>query len=161
VPRGFNAQIAVDLFLTTIARRGWDSAADAWRGIATTLLTCELWAGKREGYIPFHDTIIHRESNDFVISAEGDPNETVLASRRLGAYLAAQLEVPFTDICAEIGTFVRVPVIRAMQPNNPMGHGFRSIGAAFLERFGDKGLIYEEEVVSWDSAAWCEPSCEH
>lgn len=146
MPRGKNAQIAVDLFLGTLANRGWDSAADAWRGIATTLLTCELWASKREGYIPFHDTIVHREANDFVISPEGEPNQTIQASRRLGAYLAEQINVPIEDICATIGTFYRVPAIRVMQPNNPMGHAFRSLGAAFLERFGDGGITYDEEV---------------
>jgi hypothetical protein len=146
VPRGKNAQIAVDLFLETITRCGWDTARDAWRGIATTLLTCELWTSKREGYSPFFDTIIYRESNDFVISPEGEPNETIVSSRRLGGYLAKELGVPVEDLCKTIGTYARVPVIRTQQPHNLLGHGFRSIGVVFLERYGDPEITYHEEM---------------
>jgi hypothetical protein len=150
VARGRNAQIAADLFLETLTERGWDSAQNAWRAIATALLTCELWVSKREGYTSFHDAIIHRESNDFLISPTGEPNATLAASRRLGVYLAAELGVPLADLCTTIGAYARLPQIRNQQPHNLLGHAFRSISTDFLRRFGDEEVTYHEEVDAHD-----------
>ena len=144
--RGKNAQIAVDLFLKTIVENDWDTAQDAWRGIATTYMTCELWTGKRDGYVSFHNTIVHRESNDYKVLKSGSLNGTIQASQRLGKYLAGELGVPVDEICATIGTYWRQPRIRTLQPHNLLGHGFRSMGVAYLQRYGDSDVEYHEEM---------------
>ena len=144
--RGSNAQIAVRLFQESIERHHLD-ADTAWKAIARLLLTCEIWEGKRTGWMPLYERcVVFRESNDFLLSASGEPNEAVRLGRQLAEYLARELAVSPGDLCATIAEYWRLPGIRTMQPHNLVGHAFRSICVAYLERFGDPEVCYEEEV---------------
>lgn len=142
--RSKNAQIAVELFNSLVDENKWD-AETAWRAIATLLLTCELYQPV-QGWVEFHGCIVFRDSNDFRLNAEGEPNEAILASRNLGAYLAKELGVSIQQLCATIGQYWMLPGIRPLQPHNPVGHAFRSMCVAYLQRFGDPSITYEEEV---------------
>lgn len=120
----------------------------AWIEIAKLLLTCNVYQNAREGWTPLYDgCVIFRESNDFrTNTSTGAPNETVRLGRRLGAYLATQMGVSADSVCATIAAYWRVPGIGHQQPHNLVGHAFRSLCVAYLERFGDPGIAYEEEV---------------
>jgi hypothetical protein len=146
VARGKNAQIAVDYF-NEIVRTDQLGPDTAWKAIAKLLLTCEVWEGKRIGWRPLYDRcIVFRESNDFHLSEDGADNETVRLGKQLGEYLATQLGIPTEHICSTVGAYWRLPEIGKMQPHNLVGHAFRSMCVAYLERFGDPGISYEEEV---------------
>lgn len=142
--RSKNAQLAVDLFNHLVDEKHLDMET-AWRAIATLLLTCELYQPGR-GWVEFHGCIVFRDSNDFRLNAEGEPNEAILSSHNLGTYLAEELGVSVEELCATIGQYWMVPGIRNLQPHNPVGHAFRSICVAYLQRFGDSNVSYEEEV---------------
>lgn len=141
MPRSPNAQTAVALFKNLEQEHHW-AAADAWKGIAIMLLSCEIWA---RGWQTFQDTVVYRESNDFKIGPKG-PSAVVKRAEQLTTYLAAQLGVPRTEVCAYIGQYYKHAGISALQPHNLVGHAFRSIVVHILETLGDPGVTYAEEV---------------
>src|SRR5258706_9773388 len=94
--RGENAQLAADMYSQLLAAKNW-TAADAWKGIAELLLTCEVQR-TGVGWIPFVpkggtsplDVVVYRETNDFKVK-NGAPNSTVQKAQQLSQYLANQL----------------------------------------------------------------------
>lgn len=139
--RSPNAQTAVDLYKQLQEEYRW-SAADAWKGIAIMLLTCEVWG---IGWQPFQDIVVYRERNDFKNGPKG-PSAVVKRAEQLTEYLAGELGVPRAALCNTIGTYYRHAVIRPLQPHNLVGHAFRSIVVHILQTLGDSAITYEEEV---------------
>jgi hypothetical protein len=151
MPRGQNAQLAVDQYLGLLRGSGWTKAS-AWHGIARLLLSCDVWesGGYRRlrtlsGKSNVPDVVVYRERNDFRVT-RGAPNLTVSKAEHLTKYLAQELGVEENVLCEEIGMLYRLPEISDMQPHNIVGHAFRSICVEILKKFGDRGVVYEEEV---------------
>jgi hypothetical protein len=151
VGRGAHAELAADAFLVAREKYGW-SMADAWKGIALLLLSCDVWdaggyhrLGSLRGHTGLPDLVVYRERNDFKISS-GLPNRTAQRGVLLTQYLAAQLGVDPAKVCETIGTFYRTPVICELQPHNIVGHAFRSICVEILKAYGSPSITYEEEV---------------
>jgi hypothetical protein len=149
--RGIRAQLAVDEFLLLRQKFEW-SKAQAWRGIAMLLLSCDVWDGGEyhrlatlRGHAGVPDVVVYRERNDFKAPG-GVPNATVRRAVDLSRYLATELGVPEGELCATIGSFYRTPVISTMQPHNIVGHSFRSICVEILKHYGNPDITYEEEV---------------
>lgn len=139
--RSPNAQLAVEMYDALLAQHHW-SATTAWHGIVLLLLSCEIW---RREWGSFHGVVVHRESNDYKLTARG-PNAYLRRAGDLTVYLANQLGIPRAELCARIGLYWKHPTICKLQPNNPVGHAFRSIVVDILEKFGTPGLTYAEEV---------------
>jgi len=151
VARGINAQLAVNEYLLLREKFSW-TKADAWKGIAILLLSCDVWDGglyqrlsalKKHKYVP--DVVVYRERNDFK-ATENQHNKTVDRAIHLSEYLASELGISSSALCDYIGQFFRMPAISDMQPNNIVGHAFRSICVEALKLFGDPLVEYEEEV---------------
>src|SRR5437667_5701209 len=110
MPRDPNAELAVAMFKELRVASSW-SAANAWKGIAELLLTCEVWR-TGAGWIPFVpkgataplDVIVYRESNDFRIK-NGVPSSTVQKAEQLSQYLATQLGCSRANLCSTIAKF--------------------------------------------------------
>ena len=134
-----NAESAVYQFRKEIASRSY-TAEEAWKAIIQLLVTCELWAGK--SWAPSHGQPVFRESNNYKLNQDGSPNKALREAQLMGNYLATQLGVPQTALCANLGLFIKSLNI---QPNNPRGHAFRSLVAEFLTMFGDPALSVAEE----------------
>lgn len=146
MPRGKNAQLAVDVFNTIVEKEGLD-AETSWKAIAKLLLTCQVWGGGRFGWQTLYDDcVVFRESNDFRPTESGAESETLRIGRKLARYLSEALGISRESVCSEIGAYWRLPEVGKMQPNNLVGHAFRSICVSYLERFGDPDVSYEEEV---------------
>jgi len=141
--RSRNAQLAVDLYNQLDAEHHWN-ADTAWQGIARLLLSCEIYIAQA-GWRPFHGVVTYVDSNRFTVGDAG-PHATLRRAEQLTEYLAGQLGVPRPDLCANIGTYFQQAHIRRLQPNNPVGHAYRSLATNALQRFGDPGITYEEEV---------------
>lgn len=142
--RGTNAQKAVQLFDQLAASNGW-GAADAWKGIAELLLTCQRQHhGKWED---FYGVVVYRESNDFKTTKKG-PNATITRAGQLTRFLAIQLGCQPDEVCARIGRYWREPTIAGLQQHNLVGHAFRSLIVRSLEHYGAKGIRYEEELAA-------------
>lgn len=139
--RGANSQLAVDMYETLRIAHSWGSA-DAWKGIAFLLLTCEKWVG---AWRPFLDCVVYRESNDFKLTRNGHFGTVIQRAQRLTSYLGSELGIT-GNVCAELGMYWRNPLILSSQPHNLVGHAFRSIVLEILKRYGDPGIAYEEEV---------------
>ena len=141
--RGDNAQRAVDLFhrLRTDMRL---DASTAWKAIARMLLTCEVWGDG--GWRAFHGVVVHRERNDLKLTPGGKPSAALRHAQRLSIYLAGELGCEPSAICAEVGLYFRDPMIRTLQPNNLLGHAFRSLVTECLKTWGSPAIRYEEEV---------------
>jgi hypothetical protein len=142
MPKIDRAQLAAEMFRADVARHGY-GAGQAWLAIAQLLLTCKIW---RQGWRKFHGVIVYRESNDFKPSAKGIPNKVLRSAEQMTTFLAKELGVERGEVCESIGTFWKHRDLRGVQPNNPVGHAFRSILVEYLTLFGAKGLQYEEEV---------------
>lgn len=141
MPRGPNAHLAVALFDALLERAGWGQS-EAWKGIASLLLTCDL-QGRRQ-WEPFHDVVVYRESNDFEVLASG-PNSHLRKAEKLTQYLAEQLGVPRPELCAAIAQYWRHPQVSALQQHNLVGNAFRSLVTRSLELFGGNDITYVEE----------------
>src|SRR5579862_57789 len=141
--RSPNAQLAVKEFDKLLKQSNW-TAQDAWKGIAVLLLTCEIW--RNSAWQPFHGTVVYREANDFPDVGSGRSNEVLTRSQRLTNYLASRLGGSPAELCSLVGAYWRQPQIRDLQPHNLVGHAFRSLTVHILQRFGDPGIGYEEEV---------------
>jgi len=138
VARSPNAQLAADQFHAIVATNGYGKA-DAWKGIARLLLTCDIW--QSQGWTKLHDVVVYRESNDF---KQG--NAVVERAEKLTQYLASQLGVNRASLCSVVGRYWALTGILNSQPHNLVGHAFRSILVEALKLFGDPGISYEEEV---------------
>lgn len=145
MPRSAKAQLAVDMYNVLQAQHNWNTA-NAWHGIARLFLSCEIW---RHGWESFHGVVVYREANDFKNSPRA-PNAVMRRAGALTDYLANELGVPTATLCQEIGGYWKHPDIANLQPHNLVGHAFRSITVRILERFGDPGIIYAEEVSPYD-----------
>jgi|GEM_PF-2996840 hypothetical protein len=145
MPRDHNAQLAVNMFNQLASLHGW-SKTDAWKGIAILLLTCKIW---RSGWANFHDVVVYKESNTFTVTPSG-PNATVKRGMDLSDYLAFELRVTRADLCNFIGQYWLDPAVSNLQPNNLVGHAFRSIVVDILERYGNPAITYQEEVDPYD-----------
>lgn len=121
------------------------TAVNAWHGIARLLLTTNVWR-PGAGWQSFHDVVVYRESNDFMLTATGAPNAVLQRAEQLTQYLAEQLGVVRAEINQHIGLYWRLPIISALQPHNLVHQAFRSLVVTALERFGDPGITYDEEV---------------
>lgn len=139
--RGFNAQLAVDLFDAIIQKKGWGQS-EAWKAIASLLLTCDLQSQKR--WEPFHDVVVFRESNDFRVLASG-PNANIRKAEQLTSYLAEQLGVLRSELCSAIAQYWRHPQVSTLQQHNLVGNAFRSMVARTLGTFGPSNISYVEE----------------
>jgi hypothetical protein len=137
--RSPNAQIAVDQYTQLLAKYKWDKS-EAWHGIVRLLLTCKHF--EAGGWKPLRDVVVYREANDF---KKGD-NAVLERAEKLSQYLAQQLGIPRSSLCDAIGTYWNTPRIATTQPNNIVGHAFRSIAVTILKTFGDPRVTYEEEV---------------
>jgi hypothetical protein len=150
MPRGTNAQLAADEYLLLLDKFGW-TKAEAWRGIAILLLSCDVWAdgyrrlGSLRGHSGVPDIVVYRERNDFK-APNGRPNAAVRRALQLSDYLAQELCVDRSVLCDAIGTLYKTPLISEMQPHNIVGHAFRSVCVEILKKFGDGAVMYEEEV---------------
>ena len=118
----------------------------AWHGIARLLLSCDTW---RNGWQPFHDRVVYRESNEFRVGASG-PNAVMRRAETLTGFLAEELGIPHADLCNEIAVYWRHRKIAGLQPHNLLGHAFRSLTVHILETFGDQDITYAEEVSPHD-----------
>lgn len=135
--RSPNAEIAAQQFLNLLQASGY-AKGEAWKAIAQSLLSCKQWVG---GWQPFHDVILYREANDF------KPGNAVMQrAENLTQYVAKEIGVSRADLCSSIGLYWQTPVISTKQPNNLVGHAFRSMLVEALKKFGDPGITYEEEV---------------
>src|SRR6266446_6144998 len=65
---------------------------------------------------------------------------------QLTHYLAAELNVPRTEVCDAIGLYFKQPTVRHLQPNNLLGNAFRSLVVEILRDYGSPGISYSEEV---------------
>jgi hypothetical protein len=139
--RSKNAQLAVDLFDDLQKSFNW-TPQSAWQGIARLLLSCEVWKPKWEA---FHDVLVYIDSNRFIAGERG-PSSTLRKAEHLTAYLASQLGVERSQLCSNIGLYFQRETIRPLQPHNLIGHAFRSLVTTALHRFGDPGVVYQEEV---------------
>lgn len=117
------------------------------------LLSCDVWRGDgyvRLGSLRKHrgvpDCVVFREANDFMLNKDGSPNATLERGLELTEYLASQLGVATSDLCNSIGLFFTMDPIFDLQPNNVRGHAFRSIVCTALERFGNREIVFEEEI---------------
>src|SRR5438093_10272730 len=119
--RSPNAQIAVELYRQLCDQYHW-TAAEAWKGIALLLLTCDVQPSKRAGWRSFFDVVVYRDSNDFKKLKDGNPNKTVVRGEALSTYLADELGVTRELLCAEIGKYWRHAAIRKLQYHNLVGH---------------------------------------
>ena len=142
MPRSANAKAAVDQYEPMRRRYGW-TPATAWHGIALLLLTCNVWRHRRWEH--FHDVVVYRETNDFRIGTTG-PNAVLRRAESLTGFLADELDIAPDSVCEQIGAYWRLPGIADRQPNNLVGHAFRSLTVHILETFGDPGITYSEEV---------------
>jgi len=140
--RSTNAQLAVDQFKILKERYSW-TKCEAWQGMARLLLTCNMW--QSGGWCAFHGVVVYRETNDFKIGPRG-PNQVLRRAESLSGYLSQRLDIPRSELCQNIGLYWRDPVIAKLQPHNLVGHSFRSLTVTALEMFGDKDLVFEEEV---------------
>lgn len=141
MPRSKNAQLAVDLYNELQARYNW-TAGTAWHGIALLLLSCEIY---RREWETFKDVIVYVDSDRFTEGEKG-PHVTMRRAEQLTAYLAEQLGIERQDLCRKIGLYWQHAKVRGVQPHNLVGNAFRSLIALTLQRFGDPGVTYEEEV---------------
>src|SRR5579884_647515 len=144
--RSKNAQVAVDLYDHLLEEYKWDTNT-AWRGIAILLLSCEVWD---HGWQAFHNSIVYRERNDFQALKKGGLNIVLQRADKLSDFLANELGVPRTALCQTIAMYWHQPSIAVYQPHNLVGHAFRSLIVAILQRFGDPGISYSEEVNPYD-----------
>src|SRR5438445_6209976 len=99
--RGENAELAADMYNKFRAANNWP-ASDAWKGIAELLLTCEIQRGG--SWVPFHNVVVYRESNDFYLDEKEQPSSAILRAEQLSAYLAKQLGCEMDDLCKRIGS---------------------------------------------------------
>jgi hypothetical protein len=141
--RGINAKLAVQEYHRVRELHGY-SAADAWKGIAELLLSCEVQVGR--AWQPFHGVVVYRESNDFKVAADGLPGGTIRKAERMTAFLATQLACSREELCGRVGAYWRLPLISGLQQHNLVGHAFRSIITEILSQYGAPGIRYEEEV---------------
>jgi hypothetical protein len=141
--RSKNAQLAVDQYNGLQAQYQW-TAETAWEGIARMLLSCEVYIAQT-GWRPFHNVVTYVDSNRFTKGDDG-PHATLRRAEHLTAYLAHQIGIPREDLCANIGLYWNHPDIRPLQPNNPLGHAYRSLVTNALQCFGDPEITYAEEV---------------
>jgi hypothetical protein len=137
-----NSRLAVQMYEDLRAVHGW-GPADAWKGIAMLLLTCQRFVG---GWNDFHDIVVYREANDFKLMMNGDPNATMRRAEQLTSFLANELGVARQDLCGTIAQFWRNAVVSQSQPHNLVGHAFRSIVGHILSCYGAGGITYVEEV---------------
>src|ERR1051326_6022989 len=121
--RSKNAQLAIDLYDTLHRQLGF-SPATAWKGIAILLLSCDVW---QKGWESFHNVVVYREVNDFKPKKKGEPNIVLRRAEHLTSHLAAELGVSRKDLCATIGEYWRNASVVHLQPNNLVGHAFRSL----------------------------------
>lgn len=142
INRSSNAQLAVELYNKLNEQYHW-SADTAWQGIARLLLTCDIWS---RGWDSFHNVVVYRETNDFWLGANGRPNAVLRRAEKLSSFLAEQLGIDRNNLCGEIGLYWREALIQSFQPNNLVGHAFRSLVVTILEKFGSQDIHYEEEV---------------
>lgn len=138
--RGSNAEIAARLFHELCDAHHYD-AATCWKAIAELLLTCDVWSSP-DGWRRFHGVVVYRESNDFRVAGGAVRRR----AERLSAYLADQLGCSREQLCERISRYWREPAVRDLQPNNLVGHAFRSMIVEALRRFGAPHVVYEEEV---------------
>jgi hypothetical protein len=131
------------LMFRELVRRQDLGPGDAWKAIAVLLLSCKIW---RSGWRAFHDVIVYRESNDFKTGRRGTSNAVLRKAEQMSAFLAQELGVERKDLCGTIGRFWSRRELRGVQPNNPVGHAFRSIVVEYMALFGAQHLTYEEEV---------------
>jgi hypothetical protein len=141
---GQNAQLAVTLYRQLHAAHGW-SVTDAWKGIAFLLLSCDRYEGGRNGWQPFHEAVVYRESNDFYVN-NGKPSSALKKAQRLTSYLESSLGLAPGTCCKSIGQYYRHSSISGLQPNNLVGHAFRSVVREILQAYGSKAISYREEV---------------
>lgn len=139
--RSPNAQLAVTLY-DQLPDELRASPGDAWKGIAALLLSCEVW---KDGWKPFKDVVLYREVNDFKSGNKG-PGAVLQRAEALSAYLAKELGVQRTTLCESIGSYWKHRDILMFQPNNLVGHAFKSLVVHVLRSFGDKDISYDEEV---------------
>lgn len=141
MPRSANAQLAVDLYKELQSRYRWTSET-AWHGIARLLLSCEVYRLRWE---PFLNVVTYVDSNRFT-SGDTGPHATLRRAEQLTTYLATELRIDRLELCHNVGVYWQHPKIREVQPNNLVGHAFRSLFTTTLAEFGDHGVEYEEEV---------------
>jgi hypothetical protein len=134
--------MAVDLYGKLLTQHQWN-ASTAWHGIALLLLSCETWDRK---WRPFEDFVIYREINDLRPGKNNIAGAARTRAKRLSALLADELRIPRQNLCTTIGAYWREPTISSSQPNNLVGHAFRSLTVAILQRFGAPEISYTEEV---------------
>lgn len=140
--RGANAVLAVNAYDALHQQHRWTPDA-AWKGIAILLLTCKTWEVNR--WKAFHNVVVFREANDFKVLRSG-PNSNIKKGARLTTFLEAELGLETGSCCENIGTYWKLPAVKRLQPNNLVGHAFRSIVARILELHGDSAITFEEEV---------------
>ncbi len=119
-------------------RRDLDTA---WLTVSELLMTCEIWAAGE--WRAFRGQPVLRESNDYKENQDGGSNKALKEAALIGDYIAEELGIPRTELCAHIGGFLKG---LGIQPNNPRGHAFRSLVAEILSSYGDTGLTVREEV---------------
>lgn len=127
------------MFLTEV-RRQHLPAQDAWRIIIKLLLTCEVWSDRT--WKDLHGQPVFREKNDYELLKNGQPNTALKEATLQGDYIAKELDISRADLCQHIGSYLK-PI--GKQPNNLLGHAFRSIVSAYLAEFGDPELDILEE----------------
>lgn len=64
----------------------------------------------------------------------------------LGDFLAEELGFDRRELCSHIGLYWAHERFHVLQPNNLVGHAFRSMLVEALRVFGDPAIQYEEEV---------------
>jgi hypothetical protein len=143
MPRSPNAQIAVDLYFQLAQAHGL-CAANAWHGIARLPLTTNVRM-PGIGWQPFYNVAVYRETDDFRPRANGAPNTVLQRAEVPTQYLAEQPGAPRAGIDRHTGVYWRQAGIATLQPHNLIGHAFRPLIVAILQRFGDPGITYEEE----------------
>lgn len=130
-----NAQIAVDLYKQLSEKHKW-SAADAWKGIAIMLPTCEVWG---VGWQAFQNIVVYRERNDFKNGPQG-PSAVVKRSGNTG-YLAEQLGISRVELCENIGT--TTSTARFVGAASQSGRPRLPVHWCTLQAYGDPEVTYQ------------------
>jgi hypothetical protein len=142
-----HAELAVSQFGDILNSTCW-GLDNAWLAISQLLMTCKVWRDHQWVNLPVMPPgcPVLMESNNYRLTKGGQPNRNVRDATAVRDYMAARLGVSPEAMVDHLGRYFGEPGISHLQPNNPRGHGFRSLIAETLSRFGDPALRIDEEV---------------
>lgn len=137
--RSKNAEVAAQMYRAQVELHGY-GPADAWKPIASLLLACGVWKSKTEGWAVSNEAVYYKEANEF-----RSGSAVMRRGSQMGDFLAQELGFDRDELYSHIGLYWADERFRFLQPNNPVGHAFRSMLVEALQIFGDPDIQYQEE----------------